>query len=404
MSRKKSKTVKVTLRQRMLESGKVSLYLDYYPPIIDPETNRLTRRESLGMSVTPLKNRKGEYIKNKDENYKFSESDDETFRTAIIIRNNRQNTLDKANIYTDAEKDILKAKERSKGDFMDYFAKMAKDKETSNRSNWLSALAHLQNYLHYSDRASTIRFCDITLEWCEGFKSHLLTTDGRNYGKKLKINTASSYYVKFKVALKSAFKYGYLPKDMNADLKGIKEEETQREFLTLDELQLLAKTSCLDEVLKRAALFSALTGLRHSDIRKLKWCEVYEEKDNDKMRYKIKFTTQKTNKFIELPISDEAIQLCGERNSPERLVFEGLKPTQYGSKSLAQWIGVAGIERNITFHCFRHTYATLQLASGTQVTTIQKMLGHKNIGTTLIYAKTLEQAKQDATEKIKLKL
>lgn len=54
------------------------------------------------------------------------------------------------------------------------------------------------------------------------------------------------------------------------------------------------------------------------------------------------------------------------------------------------------------FHCFRHTFATLQLASGTQITTIQKMLGHKNIGTTMVYAKTLEEAKREAVEKIKI--
>lgn len=54
------------------------------------------------------------------------------------------------------------------------------------------------------------------------------------------------------------------------------------------------------------------------------------------------------------------------------------------------------------FHCARHTFATLQLASGTQITTIQKMLGHKNIGTTLVYAKTLEEAKREAAEKIKI--
>ena len=54
------------------------------------------------------------------------------------------------------------------------------------------------------------------------------------------------------------------------------------------------------------------------------------------------------------------------------------------------------------FHMARHTFATLQLASGTQITTIQKMLGHKNIGTTLVYAKTLEEAKREAAEKIKI--
>ena len=83
-------------------------------------------------------------------------------------------------------------------------------------------------------------------------------------------------------------------------------------------------------------------------------------------------------------------------------MFYGLKYSAYANKALAQWIGASGITRNITFHCFRHTYATLQLASGTQITTIQQMLGHKKIETTMIYAKTLEEAKRETVDKIKI--
>ena len=122
MSKKRSKAIKVTLRFCMLATGKETLHLDFYPPIEDPETGKPSRREYLGMTVIPLKNRKGEYTKDKDDNYKYSLNDEETIRTATIIRNNRQNTLDKANIYTDAEKEFLKAKERGKGDFMEYFS------------------------------------------------------------------------------------------------------------------------------------------------------------------------------------------------------------------------------------------------------------------------------------------
>lgn len=116
----------------------------------------------------------------------------------------------------------------------------------------------------------------------------------------------------------------------------------------------------------------------------------------------MKYTIQKTSKYDELPISEQAIQLCGERRNPDELVFDGLVYSAYANKALAQWLGAAGITRNVTFHCFRHTFATLQLASGTQITTIQKMLGHKNVGTTLVYAKTLEEAKREAAEKIKI--
>lgn len=403
MSKNKSRAVKVTLRFRMLPSGKETLYLDFYPPIKDPETGQPSRREYLGILVEPLKNRKGEYIFNKDKTtdykYKYSQSDLESIQTAQTICSSRQIELSKAYLYTDSEKEMLKARERGKCDFVEFFVGIANEKKTSNHDNWLSALAHLKNYIKLSDNTTSIRFCDITLEWCNGFKNYLLTTQGRNGKPQLKTNTASSYLVKFKIALKAAFKYGYLTKDLNSDITGIKEEETKREFLSIEELRKLAETPCNDEVLKRAALFSSLTGLRHSDIRKMVWKEITESNGE----FTLKYTMQKTGKYSEMPLNNEAVELCGERNSPDKLVFEGLRAIPYGSRDLAQWLGAAGITRNITFHCFRHTFATLQLERGTQITTIQKLLGHKDIGTTLIYAKTLDKAKREAVNKLTLK-
>ena len=397
MKRKKSKSVKVTLRFRMLTGGKETLYLDYYPEIIDRETGKPSRREYLGKYVYPLKNRNGEFQKNRDGSHRYSPMDNETIRIAEIIRNNRQNELDKSIIYTEAETELLKAKERSRGDFIQYFKKLSDEKRESNHDNWTSALGHLKSYTWKTDRSETIRFCDITLQWCEGFKTYLLTVESRGR-KSLANNTAAAYFVKFKIALKSAYRYGYLPKNINQDLKSIKEVETRREFLSLDELNALVNTYCTNEVLKRAALFSALTGLRHSDIIKMKWGEIRE----DVGLFTLKYTIRKTNKYHELPISAQAAQLCGERKSPDELVFEGLQYSAYANKALAQWVGAAGITRNITFHCFRHTFATLQLASGTQITTIQKMLAHKDLATTMVYAKTLEEAKREAADKIKL--
>jgi integrase len=312
------------------------------------------------MSVVPLRKRNGEFQTRADGSHKYSPTDNETIRIAEIIRNNRQNELDKANIYTEAEAELLKAKERSRGDFIQYFKQLSDEKKGSNQDNWSTALEHLKNYIRKSDKADTIRFCDITLHWCEGFKNYLLTVETRRH-KILATNTAASYFVKFKTALKSAYRYGYLPKDINGDLKSIKEVETHREFLTLDELNMLVEAPCTNEVLKRAALFSALTGLRHSDIIKMKWGEIRETNG----LFTLKYTIQKTNKYEELPISVQAVQLCGERKEPEALVFDGLHCSAYANKALAQWLGAAGITRNVTFHCFRHTFATLQLASGT---------------------------------------
>ena len=64
----------------------------------------------------------------------------------------------------------------------------------------------------------------------------------------------------------------------------------------------------------------------------------------------------------------------------------------------------AGITKNITFHCARHTYATLQLTLGTDIYTVSKLLGHKELRTTQIYAKVIDDKKKEAANKIKLDL
>ena len=105
-----------------------------------------------------------------------------------------------------------------------------------------------------------------------------------------------------------------------------------------------------------------------------------------------------------MPISEQALQLCGEPGKPEQFVFEDLPDPSWISSPLKRWIESAGINRKITFHCFRHTYATLQLAGGTDIYTVSKMLGHTNVKTTQIYGKVVDEKKQKATNAIKINI
>ena len=101
-----------------------------------------------------------------------------------------------------------------------------------------------------------------------------------------------------------------------------------------------------------------------------------------------------------LPISEEALALCGERG--EGQVFKKLTPNLVAAH-LKDWIKAAGITKHITFHCFRHTFATLQLAGGTDIYTVSKLLTHSNLATTQVYAEVVNELKRDASERISLK-
>ena len=380
--------VKIKLRQKKISGNRHSLYLDFYPPIVSPKTGKPTRREFLGHYL---------FDKPKDETEELH--NEGKLQLAEQIRQKREKQLNGNEALNEYEKRMLSkdAKERERGEssFIEYFQKLIDKRKGSNHSSWVCAFNYLNAFTN-----GNLKFENLNESFCNDFREHLLTTKSNKSDKvTLSTNSALSYFNKFKAALKQAYTDEFLQTDLNAKIKPVKAKETQRNFLTLEELNSLAKTECNNPLLKRAALFSALTGLRFSDIQKLVWGELEFIKGNG---YFIKFTQQKTGGAEMLPISEQAFSLLGERKEPASQVFEGLTYSAYSNKHLYQWIGAAGITKDITFHSFRHSFATLQLSQGTAITTVSKMLGHKDLKTTMIYAKIIDQLKRDATDKIKL--
>jgi site-specific recombinase XerD len=70
------------------------------------------------------------------------------------------------------------------------------------------------------------------------------------------------------------------------------------------------------------------------------------------------------------------------------------------NNELLKWVQAAGIKKKITFHCARHTFATLQLTVGTDLYTLSKLLGHTDIKTTQIYANIIDEKKREAVNRI----
>ena len=204
-----------------------------------------------------------------------------------------------------------------------------------------------------------------------------------------------------RVALKQIVKDGILPANLSEGVEAFKQGEPEREFLTLEELQAVAKEECEIPQLKTAFIFSCLTGLRWSDIQKLLWSKVQH---SNEMGYYIRFRQKKTKGAETLPVSEQAFDLLGDRQDPKERVFKGLKYSAWHNLKLQQWVMKAGITKTITFHCARRTYATLQLTMGTDIYTVSKLIGHKEIKTTQIYAKIIEDKKKEAANRIKLDL
>jgi integrase len=377
---------KVKLRQKPISGNRQSLYLDFYPAIPHPDTGEPTRREFLGLYLNDKANKPIDKQHNK-----------ETLQLAEQIRQKRENHLNKPEIYTGYELEQKRIKELGEQNFVTYFKTLADKRKASNHDNWVSAFNYLVTFTK-----GNLKFADLNEKFCTEFKEYLLSTKSKRSDKTtLSQNSAVSYFNKVKAALKQAYKDGILQTDLNTKISPIKAAETRREYLTIEELNKLVKTPCNNDLLKRAALFSAVTGLRFSDIQKMVWGELeYIEGQG----YFLNFSQKKTNGIEYYPVSEQAVSLLNEKGEPTAKVFEGLEYSAYHNKHLFQWIGAAGITKDITFHCFRHTFATLQLFNGTDIYTVSKMLGHKDLKTTQIYAKIVDDTKRKAADKIKLEM
>ncbi|MDD3480070.1 MAG: site-specific integrase [Paludibacteraceae bacterium] len=388
------------------------LYLESYPVLVSGKTKRV--REYLNRTITtPIfdKSRTARttessktYKPKRDINGIIqckTEPDQEACIYADGVRKIRQKEYDNADLYSDTETEQSEQNQRLQCNFIEYFQKTAKERHRNSSQSIIVNWQRVYELLKIFAAGDTLLFSQINLKTAEEFRRFILSAPcGGNKSGTISQNTASTYFSIFKAGLKQAFIDGYLTIDISAKIKGIQEQESRREHLTAEELNTLAATPCDRPIMKRAALFSALTGLRHCDIQKLRWSEV--QKDGDQVR--LNFTQQKTKGVEYMPISDQAYQLCGEPRQPEQFVFEDLPDPSWISKPLERWIKSAGITRKITFHCFRHTYATLQIAGGTDIYTVSKMLGHTNVKTTQVYAKVVDEKKQKAVNTIQINL
>lgn len=366
--------MKINLRKRKLKDGKVSLFLEYYKGYTKSEDGKIRH------------NREFENL----ELYIFS-----TPKSAADKQHNRS-TLDlaekiktKRQAEYDAGKFGFQNKTKVNANFIDYFKKLTDERFESkgNHGNWDSCYKHLLKHF-----GPSLLFRDLTPEKLKEFKSYLDKSATTPQGKSLAANTKISYFNKVKAALNQAFKERIIFENPGDLVKGFPKAEVERPYLTHSEVQKLAKAECRIPVIKKAFLFACLTGLRYSDIEKLTWKEVRENEDE----LRIVFTQKKTDGLEYLYISKNARELLGVRSAPEEQVFDGLKYTAQTTNILMKWAIKAGVYKEFTFHASRHTNAVLMLENGADIYTVSKRLGHKELRTTEIYAKIVDQKQKEA--------
>lgn len=236
---------------------------------------------------------------------------------------------------------------------------------------------------------------EINTALCKRFACYLKQAVKKT-GEPLSQVSAHHYFSAFRTMLGEAVADGLLTDNPATRLR--KQELPKRPmvmktYLDAGEVARLAITDCRSEVVKRAFMFSCLTGLRLSDIRRLRWQDI--EKEGDCWRFSI--IMQKTQEPLQAKLSSEARRWLGD---PQREKVFPLPVNSTLSRILRQWTAAAGIAKNVTFHTARHSYATMALSAGADIYTISKLLGHRSINTTTVYAAVVDTQRDAAVDSV----
>jgi len=322
-----------------------------------------------------------------DRNWKYDFLKDIKVSGKREHRNQDNNLLDLACAIRDKrELEILQDGEvklfswKSKSDFLEYFDSITKTK--AHPCNWSNTKNLLGEFT-----SNTLNFGDIDRAFCQRFVDFLLT--------KVSPNTAHVYYGTFKAAINQAVREEKLLNNPGNGIK-IARKQLETNYLTISELRILKDTPCNNPNIKNAFLFSCFTGLRYSDIVSLVWQDIEEGA--------ILKRQQKTQTFVKIKLAETALEILETqkelmKNYPGNKIFD-LLVNHLANEYLRMWISFAGINKKITFHCARHTFATMCISQGIDIYTVSKLLGHSDVANTQRYAKLTDQKRDQEIDKL----
>ena len=360
----------VRIRIKKLANGNKSLYLDVYS-----EGKR--GYEFLKLYLIPEKSKA-----DKEANRKTLELANAIKAKRIVeLQNN--------------EHGFKNSSTRSKMNLIQYVLFLADEQlaKSGNKRSYYYTLHSLAKHLE-AYKGDKITFAKVDTDFVKGFIAYLRTATNFNYenSKKpikeetLSRNTQHNLYKKFAWVIRKAIQADIIavnPLDKIDNADKPKPEDGQREFLTIEEIKKLMETPCKDLMVKQSFIFCCLVGLRYSDVKKIRWSDFYQDSEGE-THLRLRIT--KTKRPEDFPISREALKWLPEQTGSDDEPIYTLSKNDNSNKKLQRWCTDAGIKKKISFHCSRHTAATLNLSLGVPIETVSKLLGHTKISTTQIYA------------------
>ena len=359
----------VRVRTKKLSDGSQSIYLDIY-------VNGTRSYEFLKMYLLP------------EINGRVKEQNRATLAAAEAIKSQRIIDI------TNSKAGIKRAKGWQRlllSDWLELYVEKKKEEGKKKISAYRSIVKVISPFV------GKCRMGDIDKKWAISFIDWIQNTYRSANGQALSRGTAFLYVSKLSNALNDAGraeKLGENPFMLLSSAERIKKPESQRQYLTVEEVKRLIATECRDQTVKMAYLFSCYTSLRISDIRAMRWKNIVCNNGN----YMLSFIMRKTSKPTYTPLSVNAMLWLPERSGEdeEALVFGDLPSAPTISEILNDWAKDAKIDKHVTYHTSRHTFGTMMLTAGADLYTTSKLMGHADVRTTQIYAKIIDSKKIEA--------
>ncbi|RQE03371.1 site-specific integrase [Prevotella intermedia] len=385
------------LEQNVLADGRISLYLEYYlgreeTPVLDDNGNPVLYEtgKMMGKPKVHIKhNRRKEnlqlYLIAKPRTPAERQQNKETLELAAKIRAEREQQFKESMLGYRLKKD-------RNINFLDYYQAYIDSYTKKDLRMIKIALNRFKDFLkeYYPLYEFSIKPDLITKEMMERFVEYL---QSRSVGEG-----AKSIYQRFKKVVRYAIDHEVMLKD---PCKGVvckvDEQILRKDVLSMDEIRSLIQCHYDNENpnVRRAFILCLYCGLRFCDVKDLTY------KNIDYTNHLLKFEQNKTkghsaNSGVVIPLNDGLLSLIGE--APEDLDYSIFNLPTYESccKSVKRWVKRAGINKHISWHCARHSFAVNILNNGANIKTVASLLGHSGLKHTEKYTRAVDKLKEDA--------
>ena len=265
-----------------------------------------------------------------------------------------------------------------------------------------AAFKHVSDYIRHKYQRADMPVKQIDFKFITGLEFYLKSVKG------LEHNTTIKYIVNFKKIIRIAYANEWITKDPFFHWKASWKTK-EKQYLTQRELDTLQNQKSFMprlELVRDIFLFCCYTGLAYSDVKQLQFEHIVIGINGDRW---IKMARKKTKAMSSIPLLPTAERIIEKYSRhPHVLNCKGVLPVLTNQKSnayLKEIADVCGIHKNLTTHLARHTFATtVTLSKGVSISTVSKMLGHRSLKTTQIYAKVLDSKIADEMNLLKKKL